>query len=82
MHILCKPWPVQGFCLMGPGGAGQKVALDPKKPLPHGGCRVKTFESLITHPFTESVMSKQIYNFCAGPAMLPVEVMERAQREF
>lgn len=27
-------------------------------------------------------MSKQIYNFCAGPAMLPVEVMERAQREF
>lgn len=27
-------------------------------------------------------MSKQVYNFCAGPAMLPVEVMERAQREF
>ncbi|MGL5225272.1 MAG: 3-phosphoserine/phosphohydroxythreonine transaminase [Aeromonas sp.] len=27
-------------------------------------------------------MSKQIYNFCAGPAMLPVDVMARAQREF
>ncbi|MGE6108149.1 3-phosphoserine/phosphohydroxythreonine transaminase [Aeromonas sobria] len=27
-------------------------------------------------------MSKQVYNFCAGPAMLPVEVMARAQREF
>lgn len=27
-------------------------------------------------------MEHKIYNFCAGPAMLPVPVMERAQREF
>ena len=25
---------------------------------------------------------KKVYNFCAGPAMLPVEVMQQAQREF
>jgi phosphoserine aminotransferase len=24
----------------------------------------------------------KVYNFCAGPAMIPVEVMEKAQREF
>lgn len=23
-----------------------------------------------------------VYNFCAGPAMLPVEVMKKAQKEF
>ncbi|MDO2948888.1 3-phosphoserine/phosphohydroxythreonine transaminase [Aeromonas simiae] len=27
-------------------------------------------------------MNQKIYNFCAGPAMLPMPVMERAQREF
>ncbi|WP_108652996.1 3-phosphoserine/phosphohydroxythreonine transaminase [Dongshaea marina] len=27
-------------------------------------------------------MSKQVYNFCAGPAMLPQDVMREAQREF
>ncbi len=27
-------------------------------------------------------MNKTVYNFCAGPAMLPVEVMAQAQREF
>ncbi|WP_409422649.1 3-phosphoserine/phosphohydroxythreonine transaminase [Pseudaeromonas sp. ZJS20] len=27
-------------------------------------------------------MDKSVYNFCAGPAMLPVDVMAQAQREF
>ena len=84
MHVLCKPWPVQGFFHgVGVGHGGKRLRQIPKSLCPHGGLSCKNIQVIDhTHPFTESVMSKQIYNFCAGPAMLPVEVMERAQREF
>ena len=49
MHILCKPWPVQGFCLMGARWRrGKRLRWIPKAFAPTG-LSCKTFESPITH---------------------------------
>jgi len=36
----------------------------------------------ILYNFVEENKMNTVYNFCAGPAMLPVAVMEKAQKEF